>query len=71
MAISIRLDQDIESRLDALARETGRTKTQYVREAIIRFLEDEEDYRLALARLEKPGNRMSLDEVKTRLGLED
>jgi len=71
VTLSIRLDPDTDQRLEALARETGRTKTYYVREAITRFLEDEEDYRLALARLEKPAARVSLAEAKARLGLDD
>lgn len=33
MSISIRLPEDIESRLDALAKQSGRTKTWYIREA--------------------------------------
>jgi hypothetical protein len=38
---------------------------------VIRFLEDEEDHRIALARLEEGGARFSLDEVKARFGLDD
>ena len=33
--IGVRLSSDIEKRLDALAKATGRTKTYYVREAIL------------------------------------
>ena len=38
--LAIRLPQSIEKRLDRLARRTGRTKTYYVREAILQHLED-------------------------------
>ena len=41
--LAIRLPQDIEKRLETLARRTGRTKTFYVREAILQHLEDLED----------------------------
>ena len=41
--LSIRLPADIESRLDFLAKETGRTKSYYVREAILEKIEDLED----------------------------
>ncbi|PYT47539.1 MAG: hypothetical protein DMG47_01460 [Acidobacteria bacterium] len=33
--LAIRLPQSIEKRLEELARRTGRTKTYYVREAIL------------------------------------
>ena len=42
-----RLPADVESRLDALAKKTGRTKTFYVREALGEYLADLEDYYLA------------------------
>ena len=38
--IGVRLSSDIEKRLDALAKATGRTKTYYVREAILEHLDD-------------------------------
>jgi len=45
--IAVRLPEAIESRLDKLARKTGRTKTFYVREAILNQLDDMEDLYLA------------------------
>ncbi|MDA8113358.1 MAG: DUF6290 family protein [Acidithiobacillus sp.] len=51
--IGVRLPQEIESRLDALAKATGRTKTYYVREAILEHLDDLEDAYLAEATLER------------------
>jgi len=47
--LSLRLDPDVERRLDALARITGRTKTFYVRELIEENLEDLEDRYIAEA----------------------
>lgn len=41
--LAIRLPQAIERRLAKLARQTGRTKTFYVREAILEHLEELED----------------------------
>ena len=52
MALSVRLPEDVEARLDALARKTGRTKTFYIREAILEHIEDLEDYFLALERIQ-------------------
>src|SRR5208337_2590875 len=45
--LAIRLPMSIEKRLEKLARRTGRTKTYYVREAILEHLEDLEDLYLA------------------------
>jgi len=45
--IAVRLPKEIENRLDTLAEKTGRTKTYYVREAILEHLEDLEDVYLA------------------------
>lgn len=49
--IAVRLPDEIEARLNALAKATGRTKTFYVREAIIEHLADLEDIYLAEQRL--------------------
>ena len=50
--LAIRLPADVEARLDALAKATGRTKTFYAREAILEHLDDLEDVYLAERRLE-------------------
>jgi len=43
MTITIRLTKEQESRLNALAERTGRTKSFYVRTAVDEYLEDIED----------------------------
>jgi RHH-type rel operon transcriptional repressor/antitoxin RelB len=45
--LAIRLPNTIEKRLEKLAKRTGRTKTYYVREAILEHLADLEDLYLA------------------------
>ena len=67
--LAIRLDPDIENRLERLAKMTGRTKTFYAREAILEHLEDLEDTYLASKRLERPAKTYSAEEVKHELGL--
>ena len=62
--------EDIENRLSELAKKTGRTKTFYVKEAILEHLEDMEDKYLALSRLENSGKRWTLDELEQELDLE-
>lgn len=75
MATSIRLDLEIEQRLDRLAAQTGRTKAYYLRELITNGLEDMEDYYLAAAtmeRIRKGEERVfTLEEVERDLGLAD
>ena len=53
MATSIRLQPEVEKRLDFLATQTGRTKSYYLRELISRGMEDLEDYYLAADVLER------------------
>lgn len=67
--LAIRLKPDLEARLDALAKKTGRTKTFYAREAIEEHLEDMEDYYLALEASRKPGRIYTAAEAKGELGL--
>ncbi len=68
--LSIRLTEDIDKRLDFLAKKTGRTKSYYVKEAILEHLEDLEDIYLSLQRLEKPSKIWSLEELEKGLDLE-
>ena len=67
--LAVRLDSEIEDRLALLAHETGRSKSYYVKQAIESFLEDREDYLLALAVLEREEPRKTLTEVIKELGL--
>lgn len=71
MATSVRLPEQLESRLVHLAEQTGRSKSYYVTKAIQNFLEDQEDYLLAISRLEERNPRISLEELEDRLGLEE
>ena len=49
--LAIRLPLEIEERLAILAKESGRTKTFYARQAILNYLEDMEDAILGEKRL--------------------
>jgi len=71
MSISVRLDQETEQRLEALAKTTGRTKTWFIRRAINDYLEEWEDYHIALSRLEQEKEEIDIAEVRRRLGLAD
>jgi RHH-type rel operon transcriptional repressor/antitoxin RelB len=69
--LGIRLEPELEDRLTNLAKQTGRSKSHYAREAIRQFLEDREDYLLGLAALEKKGPRVSLADLERELDLEN
>jgi RHH-type rel operon transcriptional repressor/antitoxin RelB len=62
--LALRLPPEIEQRLDALARKTGRSKSYYAREAILRQLEDIEDDYLARRRLKRGGPRVTLESLE-------
>lgn len=67
--LAVRLDADLDKRLDALAAKTGHTKTYYARAAIAAHLEELEDYFLAEDRAAnlRPGKAISLDAFKSGL----
>jgi RHH-type transcriptional regulator, rel operon repressor / antitoxin RelB len=75
MPTSIRLDEETELRLAALAKETGRSKAFYIREIIRQGLEDVEDlYRAeqVMQRVRRGEEKIySAEEVWKRLGLDD
>ena len=62
MPTSIRLEPEIEARLDALAARTGRTKAYYLRELIQNGIDDLEDYYAAV----EISERVRRGEEKTR-----
>jgi len=65
--LALRLPPDIEQRLAALAKKTGRSKSFYAREAILRHIEDIEDYHLARRRLERGGPRVTLEQLEREI----
>ena len=73
--LSIRLDEDLDSRLERLARLTGRTKSFYLRQAVIDQIDDLEDVYLAgkIARrvVEGKESAVTLDALERELGVED
>jgi len=73
--LTIRLPDELEKRLNTLAKETKRPKSFYVREALERSLDDMEDAYLADAAYERflaSGEKaISLEEMMEEYGLED
>lgn len=69
--VAVRLPDDLESKLENLSQETGRSKSYYMKKALEQFLEDREDYLLAVARLEENNPRIPYEKIRAELGLED
>jgi RHH-type rel operon transcriptional repressor/antitoxin RelB len=72
-AVSLRLPDDVSTRLESLAELTGRSKTFYMIEAIREHIDDLEDLYLAEQRLianrSGQSKTLSLTEVEQNLGL--
>lgn len=75
MATSVRLDPDLQNRLDNLAQQTGRSRAYYLREAIATHMDDLEDVYLADQRMEDlqagRSRRHTVSDVEAELGLAD
>lgn len=73
--LTVRLPENLEKRLNALALATKRPKSYYVREALERVMEDMEDAYLAETAYEqflKSGKQAkTIDQVERDLGLAD
>jgi RHH-type transcriptional regulator, rel operon repressor / antitoxin RelB len=69
--IAVRLQKELHQRLSSLATRTGRSKSFYVKQALARYLEDMEDLYLAIDRIENPGERVSMEEAKRILDVEN
>jgi RHH-type rel operon transcriptional repressor/antitoxin RelB len=73
--LALRLPEEIERRLSALAKRTGRTKSFYAREAILEHLDNLEAEFLSdqvLKRVQEGQEKTwTLDELERELGLAD
>jgi RHH-type rel operon transcriptional repressor/antitoxin RelB len=69
--IAVRLPKELENQLERVAAETHRSKSYYIRKALEQYLEDHEDYLLAVARLEEKNPRVPYEKIRKELGLDD
>ncbi len=69
--LSISLDPEIARRLAELAKLAGKSEADYARELIEEDIEDLEDLRIAEARLANPGKRLTSEQVRKELGLDN
>lgn len=69
--LGVRLEPEIEKRLERLAKKTGRTKSYYAKEAIRQYIDDREDSLLADEILSRNEPTFTLEEVRRELGLDN
>ena len=67
--LGVRLDRELENRLENLCKITSHTKSYYAKKAIREFLDDKEDYLIGLSALERNEKTISLEELEKKLGL--
>lgn len=71
--LAVRLNKETETRLTNLAIKTHRTKSFYVKQALLEYLDDLEDAYIAEQRLEDlhkgKSNLINLEDIKKELGL--
>ncbi len=68
--LAIRLEKDLEQEIDLLAKTKGSNRSAVVREAIVRYLEDNEDLELAKQALAETSSSKSLKDLRKELGLD-
>ena len=68
--LAIRLDKEIEEDLDLLANTRGSNRSALVREAILQYLEDDEDLDLLKQAQSQTRGSKSLTQLRRELGLD-
>jgi len=68
--LAIRLDKELEQEIDLLAKAKGSNRSSVVREAIVRYLEDNEDLELAHQALAEMSSQKPLKDLRKDLGLD-
>ena len=68
--LTVALPPELERSFQAIALEHGKSGDEIVRELVERFVEDQEDIRLAVEAKKVPGRRWTLDELEQGLDLE-
>ncbi len=67
---AIRLEKELEEEIDLLAKAKRSNRSAVVREAVIRYLEDNEDLELAKQALAETKGSRSLKKLRRDLGLD-
>ena len=68
--LAIRIEKELEQELDLLAKARGSNRSAVVREAIVRYLEDNEDLELAKKAIAESRGSKTLRDLRKELGLD-
>ena len=68
--LALRLEKELEDRVAKVAAAKGSNKSAVVREAVIRYLEDQEDALLAHRARDVGGKAKTIADVRKALGLD-
>ena len=71
VTITMRISEDLNNKLETLSHQEERSKSYFMRKALISFLEEVEDYEEALSILAQNNKRYTLEEIEKKLGLEN
>ena len=70
MSTVIQISDELRARLEQLAEKTGRPADEHARQALLDYLDEQEDYWIAAGRLKKRNLRVPFEELEKELGLE-
>ena len=68
--LAIRIEKELEQELDLVAKARGSNRSAVVREAIVRYLEDNEDLELAKQAIAESSGSKTLRDLRKELGLD-
>lgn len=68
--LSVTMDAEIEEQLRVIAGELSKPITECLRDAVLQYIEDRQDYLTAAQALSRRETTISLDELEKRLGMD-
>ncbi|MEW6238903.1 MAG: DUF6290 family protein [Candidatus Omnitrophota bacterium] len=69
--MNVQLPMELKKRLNDLKKKTGRAKSDFIRQALEGWLEEEEDYRIASERFNKKNQSIPFEQLESEIDLED
>ncbi|HWY99601.1 MAG TPA: ribbon-helix-helix protein, CopG family [Edaphobacter sp.] len=68
---AIQIPDELAEQIDQAAQRAGEARDVFLREAVQSRLDDQDDVAIAAERLKNPGKRLTLEQVKRDLCLDD
>ena len=70
MSTAIQIPDELRDRLARLAEKTGRPTDEHTCQALLDYLDEQEDYLIAVERLRKSNTKIPFEELEKELGLD-